>query len=280
MCGIAGFFDIETGAATEEMSARLRGMGDAVAHRGPDDADIWLDPVAGIGLAHRRLSILDLSPLGRQPMTSADGRYVITYNGEVDNFRELRAELEAHGHRFRGGSDTEAMLAACVEWGPEAAVKRFTGMFAFALWDRKAATLYLVRDRLGVKPLYWCRRGGVVLFGSELKALMAHPSWRADIDLDTTAAFLRYAYVPAPSTIFRNVYKLKPGTLLVLTAAGATRQAAYWQLADVLKPVSDPISDEQEAADGLEATLREAVRSRMISDVPLGAFLSGGIELV
>ena len=261
------------------MSARLRAMSDAIAHRGPDDSGLWADPARGIGLAHRRLSILDLSPLGRQPMTSADGRFVITYNGEVYNFGALRAELAARGHRFRSGSDTEAMLTACVEWGPVRAVARFAGMFAFALWDREMATLRLVRDRIGVKPLYWRQRDGVVLFGSELKALMAHPSWRAEIDIEAVAAFMRYGYVPGPATIFRNVYKLAPGTILTVDAGAEPRTAAYWRLHDAVKRrPADPITDEREAADRLEAILREAVRCRMIADVPLGAFLSGGID--
>src|SRR5450432_2170130 len=173
MCGIAGYLDASGVATADQAVARTRAMTDAVAHRGPDDSDVWIDPAAGIGLGHRRLSIIDLSPLGRQPMHSADGRYVMTYNGEVYNFAELRAELAGLGHGFRGGSDTEVMLAACREWGPERAVTRFVGMFAIALWDRETATLRLIRDRIGVKPLYWCRRGDVLLFGSTLKALMA-----------------------------------------------------------------------------------------------------------
>jgi asparagine synthase (glutamine-hydrolysing) len=275
VCGIAGFLDAKGGGA--EARSRVRAMTDAVAHRGPDDSDVWTDDAAGIALGHRRLSIIDLSPLGRQPMTSADGRYVITYNGEVYNFVELRKELETLGHRFRGGSDTEVMLAACVEWGPERAIARFVGMFAIALWDAKTRVLRLVRDRIGVKPLYWCRRNGVVLFGSELKALMAHPAWRAEIDIEAVAALTRYCYVPGPATIFRDVYKLQPGTVLTVAAGEEPRIAPYWRLHDALKP-DDAIDDEEDAADQLEAMLREAVRGRMIADVPIGAFLSGGID--
>jgi asparagine synthase (glutamine-hydrolysing) len=276
LCGIAGFLDSSHSATAGEAAARVRKMSDAVAHRGPDDSDVWVDPAAGIALGHRRLSIIDLSPLGRQPMHSADGRYVISYNGEVYNFGELRAELAALGHRFRGGSDTEVMLAACVQWGPERAVTRFAGMFAIALWDRETATLRLVRDRIGVKPLYWCRRGGVMLFGSELKALMAHPAWRGEIDIEAAAAFMRYSYVPSPATIFRDVHKLAPGTILTFAPAGEPRIAPYWRLRDALGAA--PIEDEHETADRLEAMLRESVRGRMIADVPLGAFLSGGID--
>ena len=276
MCGIAGFLDAARSATADVAIVRTRAMTDAVAHRGPDDSDVWVDPAAGVGLGHRRLSIIDLSPLGRQPMHSADGRYVISYNGEVYNFEALRRELAGLGHGFRGGSDTEVMLAACREWGPERAVTRFVGMFAIALWDRETATLRLMRDRIGVKPLYWCRRDGVLLFGSELKALMAHPAWRAEIDIEAAAAFTRYSYVPGAATIFRHVHKLAPGNILTVQPGAEPRITAYWRLRDVVAP--HPIDNEREAAAELETILRESVRGRMIADVPLGAFLSGGID--
>jgi len=276
MCGIAGFLDAAKSATADVAIVRTRAMTDAVAHRGPDDSDVWVDPAAGVGLGHRRLSIIDLSPLGRQPMHSADGRYVISYNGEVYNFEALRRELAGLGHGFRGGSDTEVMLAACREWGPERAVTRFVGMFAIALWDRETATLRLMRDRIGVKPLYWCRRDGVLLFGSELKALMAHPAWRAEIDIEAAAAFTRYSYVPGAATIFRHVHKLAPGNILTVQPGAEPRITAYWRLRDVVAP--HPIDNEREAAAELETILRESVRGRMIADVPLGAFLSGGID--
>ena len=227
MCGIAGFLDASAASSAAEATARVEAMTRAIAHRGPDDSGTFVDAAAGIALGHRRLSIIDLSPLGHQPMTSADGRYVITYNGEVYNFAELRAELDALGHRFRGGSDTEVMLAAFVAWGVERATTRFVGMFAIGLWDRQARTLYLIRDRIGVKPLYWCRHAGMLLFGSELKALMAHPAWQAEIDIEAAAAFTRYSYVPAPATIFRDVRKLPPGTILTLPSR---RSAAHCAL--------------------------------------------------
>jgi asparagine synthase (glutamine-hydrolysing) len=276
VCGIAGYLDASRSSTADEAVVRARAMSDAVAHRGPDDSDIWVDPTAGIGLGHRRLSIIDLSPLGRQPMHSADGRYVISYNGEVYNFAELRAELVARGHCFRGGSDTEVMLAACREWGPEVATTRFVGMFAIALWDRETATLRLIRDRIGVKPLYWCQRGDVLLFGSELKALMAHPAWRGGIDIEAAAAFARYSYVPGAATIFRGVHKLQPGTILTAQAGAEPRIAPYWRLRDAA--AAGTIENEQDAAAELEKILRDSVRGRMIADVPLGAFLSGGID--
>ena len=277
LCGIAGFLDTNRMATAEAAEAAARGMADAVAHRGPDDFGIFVDPAAGIGLGHRRLSIIDLSPLGHQPMHSADGRYVISYNGEVYNFAELRDELISLGHRFRGGSDTEVMLAAFREFGPERAVTRFVGMFAIALWDHAEATLRLICDRLGVKPLYWCRRGGVLLFGSELKALMAHPAWRGEIDVEAVAAFMRYSYVPGTATIFRDVHTLAPGTMLTVQAGAEPRIAPYWRLRERRSP-RRAFADEREAAAELETILRDSVRARMVADVPLGAFLSGGVN--
>jgi asparagine synthase (glutamine-hydrolysing) len=279
VCGIAGFLDASAASPATEATARVEAMCRAIAHRGPDDSGTYVEAAAGVGLGHRRLSIIDLSPLGHQPMTSADSRYVITYNGEVYNFVELRAELESRGHRFRGGSDTEVMLAAFVAWGVEKAVTRFVGMFAIGLWDRLTRTLYLIRDRIGVKPLYWCQHRGVVLFGSELKALMAHPAWQGEIDLEAAAAFVRYSYVPTPATIFRNVHKLPPASILVVKAGETPRIAPYWRLRDVVAAgAGRPPESEEEATDTLEAILRDSVRGRMIADVPLGAFLSGGID--
>jgi asparagine synthase (glutamine-hydrolysing) len=279
VCGIAGFLDASAAASAAAATACVEAMNRAIAHRGPDDSGTFVDAEAGVALGHRRLSIIDLSPLGHQPMTSADSRYVITYNGEVYNFAELRAELVARGHRFRGGSDTEVMLAAFVAWGVEPAVKRFVGMFAIGLWDRQMRTLHLIRDRIGVKPLYWCRHNGVLLFGSELKALMAHPAFRAEIDVEAAAAFVRYSYVPTPATIFRDVQKLAPGSILTVQAGEAPRIAPYWRLRDaVAGGARHPAADETEAADALESILRDSVRGRMIADVPLGAFLSGGID--
>jgi asparagine synthase (glutamine-hydrolysing) len=279
VCGIAGFLDASAASSADEAKVRIEAMNDAVAHRGPDDSGTFVDAAAGVALGHRRLSIIDLSPLGHQPMTSADGRYVITYNGEVYNFAELRAELAALGHKFRGGSDTEVMLAAFVAWGVERAAARFVGMFALGLWDRDTRTLHLVRDRIGVKPLYWCCHDGVVLFGSELKALMAHPAWRAEIDTEAAAAFIRYSYVPTPATIFRNVHKLAPGTILSVRAGEAPRMTPYWRLREAIDSgTHHPLDNEKEAAEELDRILRVSVRGRMIADVPLGAFLSGGID--
>ena len=280
MCGIAGILDLRAACAADEAAARVRRMCDALAHRGPDDAGVWVDAEAGVALGHRRLSIIDLSPLGHQPMASADGRYLVTYNGEVYNFLDLRTELEALGHRFRGGSDTEVMLAAFVQWGIADAVARFLGMFALGIWDREKRTLHLVRDRMGVKPLYWSLQDGLLLFGSELKALMSHPGWRGEIDREAIAAFVRHSYVPGPATIFRDVHKLAPGSILSIDARGRPRIEAYWSLRGAMQRsgASPLLGDETDAAERLDALLRDAVRRRMIADVPLGAFLSGGVD--
>jgi asparagine synthase (glutamine-hydrolysing) len=277
MCGIAGLFVVDGRPRDSDPAASALRMVDTLAHRGPDGRGAWGDADAGIGLGHRRLSIIDLSPTGAQPMTSADGRYVISYNGEVYNFPELRTELEARGHRFRGTSDTEVMLAACLEWGPEAAVRRFAGMFAFALFDRQARTLRLVRDRLGVKPLYWTISDGVLLFGSELRALMAHPAFRKEIDREAIAAVVRYSYVPTPATVFHRTHKLPAGSILTVQPQALPRIEPYWRLVDVLARKAEPCG-EHEAVERLDALLRTSVRRRMIADVPLGAFLSGGTD--
>jgi asparagine synthase (glutamine-hydrolysing) len=281
VCGIAGFLDPRAGLSGPDLEARAAAMADRLAHRGPDDRGTWADPAAGIALAHRRLSIVDLSPAGRQPMASADGRWTISFNGEVYNFRELRAELEAAGRRFRGGSDTEVMLEAVSAWGLEPAVRRFVGMFAFALWDRETRTLRLVRDRIGVKPLVYGRAGSAFVFGSELGALEAHPAFHGEVDREALAGYVRYDYIEGPRTIFRAARKLPPGTMLSVRADGTPGEPEpYWSLAEVAaRGVASPFrGSEAEAADRLEALLGESVRLQMIADVPLGAWLSGGVD--
>ncbi len=253
-------------------------MVNTLTHRGPDGDGTWGDPEAGIGLGHRRLAIVDLSPTGKQPMHSADGRYVITYNGEVYNFQDLRSELSALGHSFRGTSDTEVMLAAFTQWGVDEAVKRFVGMFAFAAFDRRERALYLVRDRVGVKPLYWTDCGGTILFGSELRALRAHPAFQGTIDREAMAAAVAYSYIPAPATAYKNVFKLLPGSILVFQKQRAPKLIRYWTIQDVIGRGATTAMDNAQAMDALDALLRDAIRRRMIADVPVGAFLSGGID--
>lgn len=277
MCGIAGFW--QTKRATEDPLETLDRMGTALAHRGPDDSGTFHDDATGIGLAFRRLSILDLSPEGHQPMFSPSGRYVIIFNGEVYNFEEIRAELGAH--RWRGHSDTEVILATVEQWGVESAVKRFVGMFAFALWDRQERKLYLVRDRLGIKPLYYGHAGGNFVFGSELKAIRQHPNFNGDIDRNVLALYLRHNYVPSPHCIYKGLYKLRPGHVLMLSSAmAAPALHPFWSGNDVAREgLRSPFAgSDAEAIELLQQQLLSAVRLRMIADVPLGAFLSGGID--
>jgi asparagine synthase (glutamine-hydrolysing) len=277
MCGIAGFWQTKRG--TEEPLEILARMGAALAHRGPDDSGTFHDGATGIGLAFRRLSILDLSPEGHQPMYSASGRYVIIFNGEVYNFEEIRDELGAR--QWRGHSDTEVMLEAFESWGVESAVNRFVGMFAFALWDRQERNLYLVRDRLGIKPLYYGRVGGNFVFGSELKAIRQCPDFQPDIDRDVLTLYLRHNYVPSPHCIYKGLYKLPPGHFLMLDSAmGALLPKPFWSAREVAREgLLSPFSgSEAETIDQLHRRLLSAVRLRMIADVPLGAFLSGGID--
>ena len=283
MCGITGFLDLSHSHSSEELQALVTRMADALQHRGPDDCGNWCDPQAGIALGFRRLAILDLSPTGHQPMLSADERYVLVFNGEAYNFADLRQELLPLGHTFRGTSDSEVMLAAVRQWGLEAAVRRFNGMFAFALWDRRERTLTLVRDRLGIKPLYYGWAGTTFLFGSELKALRAHPDFRVEIDRDALALYLRHNYIPAPHTIYRGIHKLTPGCILTVNPnqqPASQKPVPYWSAREVVeRGLAHPFEgDEIEAVEALDAHLCRSVGLRMIADVPLGAFLSGGVD--
>jgi len=282
MCGIAGFLTTARDT-TEQMQALVLCMASTLRHRGPDDSGTWLDPTAGIALGHRRLSVVDLSPLGHQPMQSAEGRHVIVFNGEIYNFRALRSELEKRGHAFRGHSDTEVMLAAITEWGVDEAVVRFNGMFAFAVWDQQEHKLHLARDRFGEKPLYYAWFDGTFIFGSELKALRAHPHFEPSIDRDALGLYMRYGYVPSPHCIYREVHKLPAGTLLTLEARASnpyTHPRSYWSITDaVLRSAASPFrGSDEDAAGHFERLLSDAVKLRLEADVPLGAFLSGGID--
>lgn len=281
MCGICGFLDFTRAGNGEAMAATVTGMAAAIAHRGPDGADAWVDPTAGVALGHRRLAIIDLSDEGRQPMHSADGRYVVSYNGEIYNFPELRGELEVLGHSFRGHSDTEIMLAAIVQWGLEAAIGRCVGMFALALWDRQMRKLFLVRDRLGIKPLYYTRMGRHFLFGSELKALRAHHAFAAEIDRDVLALYLQRNWIPAPWSIYSGVYKLPPATILEFDTTAPRpepRLSQYWSVDDFIANTGHDTRSDADLEQELDVLLRLSVSQRMISDVPFGVFLSGGID--
>ncbi len=279
MCGITGFLEARPRplAAQEAIAAA---MAAAIAHRGPDDSGVWAEAEAGIALGHRRLAIIDLSPAGHQPMLTADGRYVVSFNGEIYNYPELAARLRQEGAALRGHSDTEVLIEGIARWGVAETLRHCEGMFALALWDRQARRLTLARDRLGIKPLYWSRQGGLFLFASELKALHRHPDWRPAIDRDALAAYLRLGYVPAPAAIYRDTHKLPPGTMLTVTRQGVAEIAAYWRLAEVAQAgIAAPESGgEAKQLAALDGVLRRAVRNEMVSDVPLGAFLSGGVD--
>lgn len=285
MCGIVGIWHSD-GSDSRQLTI-LRTMRERLSHRGPDAAGEWQDAANGLALGHRRLAIIDLSPAGAQPMHSACGRYTTVFNGEIYNFLQLKAELSGlvPGLSWRGGSDTEVVLAAITHWGMEAALKKLEGMFAVAVWDHADQTLTLARDRLGEKPLYYGMVGGHFVFGSELKALRAHPGWRQPIDRDALSAYFRHNYVPAPRTIYQGVAKLMPGHYLTLTRHDLTQERLptsrpYWQLDEVITASRNhPFTgSDAEAIAQLESLLKEAIGRQMIADVPLGAFLSGGID--
>jgi asparagine synthase (glutamine-hydrolysing) len=281
MCGFAGVLDAAALPA-DALREVARRMSATLAHRGPDDAGDWADPAAGVAFGFRRLSIVDLSPEGHQPMTSAGGRFTVVFNGEVYNHVELREALEQAGERFRGRSDTEVMLACFERWGVRGSLPRFVGMFALAVWDAAERTLHLARDRMGIKPLFIHHRPGRLLFGSELKALRACAGWDAEVDPDALAAYLRHLYVPAPGCILRGVLKLPPGTLLSIrdVRAPLPQPVAWWSVREAaLAGARAPFrGDDEEAVDEAERVIGDAVALRMRADVPLGAFLSGGID--
>ena len=281
MCGFAGLWTAN-GTSADALRAAAERMIAPIAHRGPDDQGVWTEASAGVALGFRRLAILDLSEAGHQPMRSSSGRFTIAFNGEVFNFEALRRELGSAGAVFRGHSDTEVMLAAFERWGVAAAVRRFVGMFAFAVWDAHERSLTLGRDRLGIKPLFVSVAGGQVLFGSELKALAAHPDFDRRLDRSALTAYLRYLYVPAPQTIYAGAMKLLPGHLLVIRDPSAPLPAAeqYWSAEHAAeRGIADPLAlSDADAVDELERLLGEAIGLRMIADVPLGALLSGGVD--
>jgi len=271
MCGITGIVDLRAERRIDE--ALLRTMNDSLDHRGPDGSGFHFEP--GVGLGHRRLSIIDLEG-GRQPLYNEDGSVVVTFNGEIFNFAEIERELVARGHTFRTRCDTEVIVHAWEEWR-EKCLDRFNGMFAFAIWDQRTKTLFLARDRLGVKPVYYAYVDGLLIFGSELKALMANPSVPRRLDSTAVEEYFTFGYVPDPKTIYRDVHKLEPGCYLVLNrGAQSVSQVRYWDVPLYGERVRDGGPAEWQAE--LVERLREAVRKRLVADVPLGAFLSGGID--
>lgn len=280
MCGFAGSWQV-AGPDAEALRLQTTAMTDAILRRGPDDGGAWVDPSVGLSLGFRRLAILDLSAEGHQPMASASARYVITFNGEIYNFPELRKELEGLGATFRGHSDTEVILAAVEAWGADTAISRLSGMFAIALWDRREGVLRLARDPLGIKPLYVGTSEGTLLWGSELKALQAHPAFRGSLDPDAVALYFRHGFVPSPHSIFRGIQKLPAGCMLTLRSPQDPLEAkAFWSLAEVARAgLAAPFEGSEAEAESLvDATLRRCVARQMMADVPLGAFLSGGVD--
>jgi len=281
VCGISGFF----GSPRENPEELLQLLNDAQRHRGPDAQGVWISSEGQVGFAHRRLSIVDLSSTGNQPMRSESGRYVITFNGEIYNFLKLRKELAMHGHRFRGTSDTEVMLAAFEQWGVASTLPRFNGMFAAAVWDDSRQRGYLFRDRLGVKPLYYQWHEGTLFFSSELSLSFARLA-PCSISRNALALFLRHGYIPAPYTIYDSIYKLLPGVVPSISLEDTANHrfssiSSYWDTQECINEIlssRDGEMLEEEALERLDETLRRSVRDRMIADVPLGAFLSGGTD--
>lgn len=279
MCGIAGFVEFSESGRNVDAKEVALNMVRTLSHRGPDAEGVWGDG-AGVALAHRRLSILELSPAGNQPMTSESGRYVLIYNGEIYNHLNLRGELQ--GKAWRGHSDTETLLAACEAWGVETTLRRLVGMFAMAVWDKQGRRLILARDRFGEKPLFYGWQGSNFLFGSELKSLTAHPAWRGEVDRDALLPFIRYGYVPLPLSIWKGVAKLPPGSLLTLAANAPVgvppAPTFYWRAQDMANTAVRNDLDEQTAANELDLLLRQSIAGQMVADVSLGAFLSGGVD--
>src|SRR5215210_5273862 len=268
MCGIAGFLNVNGAPAAKPAVMR---MARALAHRGPDGEGVWTEGAVAFG--HRRLAIIDLSPAAAQPMTSADGRFVMIYNGEVYNFRELRSQLEASGRRFRSTSDSEVVLEAFAEWG-SAAIERFNGMFALAIWDRSERRLTLARDRYGIKPLYHARKGNAFLFASEIKGLLAHGALAAEIDLEGLAEYFAFQNFLTEHTLFSSVSLLPPGTIMELGAGGHTQTRRFWDFS-----FSDTESaSAQDIVETLDRAFYTAVERQLVSDVPIGSYLSGGMD--
>jgi asparagine synthase (glutamine-hydrolysing) len=272
MCGIAGLWDF----SQRPIEAELSSMTGSLVHRGPDDSGFFMSADPALGFGHRRLSIIDLSPRGRQPMRDAGHTAIITFNGEIYNYREIKQDLLGRGHRFDSGSDTEVLLYAYKEWGTEC-VSHLRGMFAFALWDLERRKLLLFRDRLGVKPLYYYYDGGLLLFGSELKALMAHPGFAKELNPEAVSLYLYLGFVPAPLSIFKNTRKVRPGCYVEISADGMLEERSYWSITDYHATGGDHRSEEQVERE-LTDLLREACAYRMVSDVPVGVFLSGGVD--
>lgn len=280
MCGITGFWQFSRSSSGFALDRIVQEMADQLISRGPDSSGVWVDPDSHLAFGHRRLSIVDLSETGHQPMRSSSGRFVITYNGEVYNAPELSQDLQKKGFVFRGTSDTEVILAACEAYGVEEATQKLIGMFAFALWDIKDKKLYLVRDRLGIKPLYWGLHQNTLFFGSQVKSFKPHPLWRPEIRREILPSYFRFGYIPGPSSIYQDIQKLSPGCIAIIERPEKITIKPYWSMQEVIQQQqSQPYHfSTKEWIDQLENLLKDAVKRCMVSDVPVGAFLSGGID--
>jgi len=281
MCGLTGYWTFQD-SDTHLLTTTVKRMTSQLLSRGPDSEGIWVESKNGLALGHRRLAIMDLSAAGHQPMQSSSGRYAIVYNGEIYNSPDLREILLKEGYSFRGHSDTEVILAACEEWGILKTCQQLIGIFAFALWDTQAQSLTLARDQMGVKPLYWGFQNGVLFFGSQLKSFYPHENWQGKIDNNALASYFRYNYVPAPFSIYQNIEKLEPAHLLVIKLDKTISKVCYWNFPQVVEQgLAQSVTDKKtdlELTDELDHLLTDAIGRQMLSDVPLGVFLSGGID--
>ena len=284
MCGIAGFILNQPDKNKEELNSIINKMNNTIVHRGPDDAGIWCDENAGVSLGHRRLSIIDLSSAGHQPMISQNGRFIIVMNGEIYNHRDLSKEMNSLGYSFIGDSDTEVALACIQHWGVIKAMQKFVGMFAFGIWDRENRKLYLSRDRMGEKPLYYGRINSSFVFASELKALKAHPGWQGEINRDALSLLMKYTYIPSPYCIYVDINKLEPGTILEWSMESRKDEPkiySYWSADKIVLNAMHGRRkriNKKELINELDDLLHTTLKDQMIADVPLGAFLSGGID--
>lgn len=277
MCGIIGLW-LNDGVSEDKLAAMLQGMTQTLIHRGPDDEGFWLDPEVGIGFGQRRLSIQDTSPAGHQPMISSNGEWIIVYNGETYSHRELIPLLQQKGITLRGHSDTEVMLESIATLGLKETIQHLIGMFALALWNRREKKLYLICDRVGIKPLYWAKLPNGIAFASELKAFRALPNFSCELNTQAEAVYFRFGYIPAPLSIYKQAHKLEPGTIVTFDSMTSMEQEAYWSLHNIVHQPIRSFPSEQAATDELEDLLSDAVGRRLLSDVPLGAFLSGGVD--
>ena len=281
MCGITGYCTFSNNNSYEQLESIINKMSDSLSSRGPDDKGFWIDSNKGIALGHRRLSILDLSSSGRQPMVSNNQRYIISFNGEIYNFKDLKTILIKKGYNFKSNTDTEVMLMSFEEWGIKDSLQRFDGMFAFVVWDRNKNEFWLARDKIGEKPLYYGFQNQKFFFGSELKSIHSNSFFKPVVDKDALSMFLKYSYVPSPLSIYKGIKKLQPGHYVNLKDPfKIPNPKPFWDIIEITKACSNNIYDgiENDAIDHLESILKKSIESRMVSDVSIGAFLSGGID--